>query len=76
MSIVHTPSAHGPAPGALARSGFLLIFVVGYSVVLTVALAAQLTGLHWRQWFPGAEGAGSLFSGVKQAVYSFMSYLT
>jgi light-harvesting complex 1 beta chain len=76
MSIVHTPQAATPATGALARGGFLLIFMAGYFVILAVALTAQLTGLHWRQWFPGAEGAGSLFSGVKQAVYSFMSFLT
>lgn len=76
MSIVHTRQAATPATGAFARGGFLLIFVAGYVVILAVALTAQLTGLHWRQWFPGAEGSGSLFSGVKQAVYSFMSFLT
>jgi hypothetical protein len=64
-------------PTALPQSGgFMVIFLVSFVVLLAVALAAQLCGLHWRQWFPGAEGAPTLLSGVKQAVYSFMSFLT
>lgn len=62
-------------PGSLS-AGHLVIFLVSFAAFLAVALAAGLAGLQWRQWFPGAEGDSSLFTGVKQAVYSFMSYLT
>jgi light-harvesting complex 1 beta chain len=59
-----------------ATAGYFVIFLVSFTVFLTVAMAAGLAGLQWRQWFPGAEGDCSLFAGVKQAVYSFMSHLT
>ena len=52
------------------------IFVASFIVLLLIALVAQVLLLHWRSWFPGAEGGKSLIGGVKAAVYTFMSYLT
>ena len=57
-----------------ARS-LLIIFIVSFAVILTVALCAQLLMLQWRPWFPGAEGGKSLIGGVKASVYSLMSHL-
>jgi light-harvesting complex 1 beta chain len=62
-------------PGS-PSAGYFVIFLVSFTVFLAVALAAGIAGLQWRQWFPGAEGDSSLFTGVKHAVYSFMSHLT
>ncbi|MFN7570820.1 MAG: hypothetical protein ACK5TK_05075 [Betaproteobacteria bacterium] len=76
MASVYTTERPAPAAGPPRSGGYLVIFLVSFTVLLAVALAAQLVGLHWRQWFPGAEGAPTLLSGVKQAVYSFMSFLT
>lgn len=59
-----------------AGTGFSVIFVVCFAVFLLVALAAQVTGLRWRGWFPGAEGESSMLGAVKAAVYSVMSHLT
>lgn len=53
---------------------FRLIFVMGFAVVLAIALVASLTGMNWRSWLPGAESCKSLFGGVQAAVYSFMSH--
>jgi light-harvesting complex 1 beta chain len=71
----HTKDLLREAPES-ASAGYFAIFLVSFAVFLTVAMAAGLAGLPWRQWFPGAEGDSSLFEGVKHAVYSFMSYLT
>jgi light-harvesting complex 1 beta chain len=65
-------------PRAAAKNetrGFWLIFAVGFVVFLSVALAGQLFGRHWRSWLPGAEGVDSIFGGVKAAVYTFMSHI-
>ncbi len=63
--------------GRLRRDdiAFDLIFVVGFVLLLAVALLAQLLTLKWRLWLPGAEGDSSLIQGVRQAVSTFMSYL-
>ncbi len=53
---------------------FRLIFVMGFAVLLAIALVASLTGMNWRSWLPGAESCKSLFGGVQAAVYSFMSH--
>ena len=53
-----------------------VIFAVGFAVFLSIALLAQVTGMHWRSWLPGAEGVKSLTGGVQAAVYTFMSHLT
>ena len=54
---------------------FTTIFVVGFSVLLVIAVCAQLFALPWRTWLPGAEGQKSLVGGVQSSVYTFMSYL-
>jgi light-harvesting complex 1 beta chain len=61
---------------AADRLSFYVIFVVGFVVLLAIALMAQLMMLKWRAWLPGAEGSRSLVEGVRSAVYTFMSYLT
>jgi light-harvesting complex 1 beta chain len=53
----------------------LLIFGLSFIVFFVIALAGQTLGRPWREWLPGAEGVGSLFGGVKAAVYTFMSHL-
>ena len=53
---------------------FWMVFVLGFSVVFTIAIFGSLTGMPWRSWLPGAEGCKSLFGGVEAAVYSFMSH--
>ena len=53
----------------------LLIFGLSFIVFSVIALTGQLLGRPWREWLPGAEGVGSLFGGVKAAVYTFMSHL-
>jgi light-harvesting complex 1 beta chain len=52
---------------------YLGIFAISFLVFLLVAVIAQATTCHWRTWLPGAEGEKSLISGVKGAVYTFMS---
>lgn len=54
---------------------FGIIFALGFVVFLAIALVGQLLGWHWRSWLPGAEGARSIFGGVKTGVYTFMSHL-
>jgi light-harvesting complex 1 beta chain len=44
-------------------------------VFLVIALTGQLLGKPWREWLPGAEGVGSMYGGVKAAVYTFMSHV-
>jgi hypothetical protein len=53
---------------------FRLIFVLGFTVVLAIALVGSLTRMPWRSWLPGTETGGSLFGSVQAAVYSFMSH--
>ena len=53
---------------------FKLVFAMGFTVVLTIALVGLLTGLRWRSWLPGAESSESLLGGVQAAVYSFLSH--
>ncbi len=53
----------------------LLLFGLSFVVFLVIALTGQLLGRPWRTWLPGAEGVGSVFGGVKAAVYTFMSHL-
>jgi len=53
---------------------FLMVFAMGFLIVLSIALVGTLTGMPWRSWLPGAESCKSLFGGVQAAVYSFMSH--
>jgi light-harvesting complex 1 beta chain len=66
-----------PLQGLLKNDSktFMAIFAVGFAVFLAIAVVAQLLGMHWRTWLPGAEGVKSLTGGVKTAVYTFMSHL-
>ena len=52
------------------------IYIASFAVLLVIALVSQLMFLHWRTWFPGAEGEKTLIGGVRAAVYTFMSHLT
>ncbi len=56
--------------------GFKGIFVVTFIVFLAVALASMLFAQNWRTFLPGAEGARSMFDGVKTAVYTVISQLS
>ena len=56
--------------------GFQGIFVVMFIVFLAVALASMLCAQNWRSFLPGAEGARSMFDGVKTAVYTVISQLS
>ncbi len=53
---------------------FRLIYVLGFTVVLTIVLVGSLTRMPWRRWLPGTESRRSLFGSVQAAVYSFMSH--
>jgi hypothetical protein len=53
---------------------YRLIFVLGFTVVLAIALVGSLTRMPWRRWLPGSEHGRSLFGSVQAAVYSFMSH--
>jgi light-harvesting complex 1 beta chain len=74
MSHVNTTVAKHDAQAD--SKSFGVIFALGFLLLLPIALAGQLLGWHWRSWLPGAEGVGSIFGGVKAAVYTFMSHLT
>ena len=69
------PSAIHAAPALVGNRKELLLFGLSFVAFLGIALAGQLFGLPWRTWLPGAEGVGSVFGGVKAAVYTFMSHL-
>jgi light-harvesting complex 1 beta chain len=53
-----------------ATGAFYGIFVVSFVVFLAIALMAQVLGLPWRTWLPGAESVKSIIGGVKAAVYT------
>lgn len=57
------------------KLALFLIFAPCFLLLLVIALAGQLVGLHWQSWLPGAEQKSSLFSGVHAAVYTFMSHI-
>ncbi len=62
-------------PTVVGNRKQLVLFGLSFAVFLAIALTGQLFGLPWRTWLPGAEGVGSVFGGVKAAVYTFMSHL-
>jgi light-harvesting complex 1 beta chain len=70
-------TANRPLQGIVGKDtkAFYAIFAVGFALFLMIALMAQMTGLKWRSWLPGAEGIKSMTGSVKAAVYTFMSYL-
>jgi light-harvesting complex 1 beta chain len=75
LIMAQTHNALQRAPSMLENRKDLLIFGLSFAVFLVIALTGQLLGRPWREWLPGAEGVGSLFGGVKAAVYTFMSHL-
>lgn len=62
--------AHKPS-----LEGFTGIFLAVFTVFLFVALASLVCTQDWRTYLPGAEGAKSVFSGVKSAAYTAISLL-
>lgn len=56
--------------------GFVGIFVVLFVVFTAVAVASMLLAQNWRTFLPGAEGARSMWGGVKSAVYTVISQLS
>lgn len=54
---------------------FVLIFIPSFALLFPLALLGQLVGLHWKHWLPGAEKMTNIYSGVKAAVYTFMSHI-
>lgn len=73
--MAQTHNALHAAPSLPGNRKDFLIFGLSFIVFLVIALTGQLLGRPWREWLPGAEGVGSLFGGVKAAVYTFMSHL-
>lgn len=73
--MAQTNTANHAAPLAPGNRKELLLFGLSFVVFLVIALAGASLGRPWRTWLPGAEGVGSLFGGVKAAVYTFMSHL-
>ncbi len=73
--MVHLETAIQAHSDDKGRTSDLMIFAVSFVVLLALALTGSLLGWHWRTWLPGAEGAKSIFSGVKAGVYTFMSHI-
>ena len=73
-----TDITHGSVAGLIENDSttYRGIFVASFAVFLAIAVLASLLTWKWRSWMPGAEGEKSLIHGVKDAVYTFMSYLT
>lgn len=69
------PTVRPAAPIGAGTRPSLLIFCVGFVVLLAIALLARLLFIDWRSWFPGAEAEKSLIGGVTSAVYGFMSVI-
>lgn len=74
MVHIETGKPHSAVMPELRNEG--IIFALSFIVLMTIALLGQLIGWHWRSWLPGAEGAKSIFGGVKAGVYTFMSNLS
>jgi hypothetical protein len=56
--------------------GFKGIFIVLFVLFLGVAVASTLFAQNWRNLLPGAEGAQSMWDGVRTAVYTVISQLS
>ena len=57
------------------KIAFVLIFGPCFVVLLSFAVVAQLIGMRWKSWLPGAENMPNIISGVKATVYTFMSHI-
>jgi light-harvesting complex 1 beta chain len=73
--MAHNQNALHRMPEAHATRKDPVLFVLSFAVFMVIALTGALLGRPWREWLPGAEGVGSLFGGVKAAVYTFMSHV-
>ncbi|MDM7949862.1 hypothetical protein [Hydrogenophaga sp.] len=56
--------------------GFKGIFIVLFVLFLGLAMASTLCAQNWRNLLPGAEGARSMWDGVRTAVYTVISQLS
>jgi light-harvesting complex 1 beta chain len=74
--MAHETVDYHPTHAQGSLEGFQGIFVVMFIVFLAVALASMLCAQNWRTFLPGAEGARSMFDGVKSAVYTVISQLS
>jgi light-harvesting complex 1 beta chain len=74
MTTTHAHPATEPTVERL--DGFHVIFVVTFAVFLCLALLGQLLHWDWRTLLPGAEGARSVWHGVKASVYTVISQLS
>ncbi|MEY3519278.1 MAG: hypothetical protein RLZ89_2138 [Pseudomonadota bacterium] len=73
--ISHTSQVSFKPNGLDDKLAFVLIFVPCFAVLLSFAVLAQLVGLRWKSWLPGAENMTNVFAGVKASVYTFMSHI-
>lgn len=63
-------------PASRGDASMLFVFIPCFLVLIAVAMLGQLVGVPWKSWLPGAENMGNVFSGVRSAVYTFMSHLS
>ena len=73
--ISHTSQVSYKPNGLDDKIAVVLIFVPCFVVLLSFAVLAQLVGLRWKSWLPGAENMTNVFAGVKASVYTFMSHI-
>ncbi len=58
----------------LSIPGWRATFLCVFSVILGIALVAQVAGLRWRTWFQVAEGQ-SFMRGVSAATYTLIAHI-
>ena len=73
--ISHTSQVSYKPNGLDEKIAFVLSFVPCFAVLLSFAVLAQMVGLRWKSWLPGAENMTNVFAGVKASVYTFMSHI-
>ncbi len=73
--MAHDIAGHHSTHHAGSLKGFKGTFVVMFIAFLAVAVVLTLVAQDWRAFLPGAEGARSMFDGVKRAVYTVISQL-
>jgi light-harvesting complex 1 beta chain len=71
MTTTHVQTTTKPRVERL--DGFHAIFIVTFAVFLFLALLGALLQGDWRTLLPGAEGARSVWHGVKASVYTVIS---
>lgn len=62
--------------GTGSLEGFGAIYVVLFIAFMAMAMVSMLLAMNWRTLLPGAEGARSMLTGVKSAVYTVISQLS